>query len=307
MSAPQRNWFVRHKILSTIFAVLALLYVIGSLAPDEDEAPAAAEAETTPVTPTATVTVTATPQVASPEAESRQEPTPTEGASTTAQSEPQDSTEPVSRPSAKRYAVLEVIDGDTIRVAYKGEESVRVIGIDTPETVHPSVPDECWGAAASSAAEKMLAGKRVRLVFDPTQGRRDTYDRLLAYIEAPGVGDFGLAMIRRGHAAEYTYDSAYRRQSQYQRAERAAVASEKAMWGQCGGPDVALAEPTPAPAPAPAPQDDVQPGSCAPGYDPCVPAYPPDVDCANVDGPITVTGSDPHGLDGEGDGIACES
>jgi hypothetical protein len=47
-------------------------------------------------------------------------------------------------------------------------------------------------------------------------------------------------------------------------------------------------------------------GNCEPGYDPCVPVYPPDVDCADVGGPIVVTRSDPHGLDGEGDGIACE-
>lgn len=47
-------------------------------------------------------------------------------------------------------------------------------------------------------------------------------------------------------------------------------------------------------------------GGCAAGYDPCVPPYPPDVDCSDVDGPIKVTGSDPHGLDADGDGIGCE-
>lgn len=48
-------------------------------------------------------------------------------------------------------------------------------------------------------------------------------------------------------------------------------------------------------------------GACAPGYDPCIPPYPPDVNCPDVDGPIYVTGSDPHGLDADGDGVACES
>ena len=48
-------------------------------------------------------------------------------------------------------------------------------------------------------------------------------------------------------------------------------------------------------------------GACAPGYSPCVPPYPPDVDCSDVDGPIYVTGSDPHGLDADGDGVGCES
>jgi len=47
-------------------------------------------------------------------------------------------------------------------------------------------------------------------------------------------------------------------------------------------------------------------GGCAPGYQPCVRAYPPDLDCADVNGPVRVTGSDPHGLDADGDGVACE-
>ena len=47
-------------------------------------------------------------------------------------------------------------------------------------------------------------------------------------------------------------------------------------------------------------QDD----GCAPGYSPCIPSYPPDLDCADT-GPVTVTGSDPHGLDADGDGVAC--
>ena len=55
-------------------------------------------------------------------------------------------------------------------------------------------------------------------------------------------------------------------------------------------------------APEPAPAD-----SCDPNYDPCVPPYPPDLDCADVGGPIAVTGSDPHGFDADGDGAACES
>lgn len=48
-------------------------------------------------------------------------------------------------------------------------------------------------------------------------------------------------------------------------------------------------------------------GGCEAGYDPCVPTYPPDVDCPEVGGPVTVTGSDPHGLDADGDGSGCET
>jgi hypothetical protein len=73
-------------------------------------------------------------------------------------------------------------------------------------------------------------------------------------------------------------------------------------------------------APAPQPEANPEPSgggggggggtssaSCEPGYDPCVPPYPPDLDCPDVSGPISVTGSDPHGLDADGDGVGCES
>lgn len=206
--------------------------------------------------------------------------------------------------------VLRVVDGDTVHVAYHGRDvSVRVIGIDTPETVSPSVPDECGGKAASAVAHRLLDGRNVRLVFDPSQGRLDKYGRILAYLERPGLGDYGKTMIRKGLAAEYTYDTAYRRQASYQAAEAVARAVGRQTWGRCGGFDTPLPKPTPthtthAPAPARAPASPA--GNCAPGYSPCVPPYPPDAKCADVNGPITVTGDDPHRLDRDGDGIACE-
>lgn len=132
------------------------------------------------------------------------------------------------------------------------------------------------------------------------------YDRLLAYIVTPGQGDFGLRMIRAGNAAEYTYDSAYMKQAAYRAAEAKARAENRGLWGKCGGVDVPLVAPTPDP-PTPSKKPPTGGGGCADGYSPCVPPYPPDVNCDDVDGPITVTGSDPHGLDADDDGIACES
>lgn len=64
--------------------------------------------------------------------------------------------------------------------------------------------------------------------------------------------------------------------------------------------------PTHSPQPKQPPTQDSGSNDCAPGYSPCIPPYPPDLDCSDVNGPITVTGPDPHGLDGDGDGIACE-
>lgn len=219
--------------------------------------------------------------------------------------------EPKQQPApprvVQRHQVLDVVDGDTVKVLYRGSEvSVRVIGIDTPETVHPSEPVECGGPQASAAAARMLTGKRVGLVFDPSQGRVDAYGRTLAYLQAPGVGDYGLAMIRQGRAAEYTYDTSYARQARYRAAQGNAQAANRGIWNRCGGVDTPLTQPEPAPAPKARPRGG-QGGNCDPGYDPCVPPYPPDLDCADVDGPIRITGDDPHGFDADGDGIGCDS
>ena len=207
------------------------------------------------------------------------------------------------------WPVVRVVDGDSVEGAYHGRsESVRLIGIDTPETVQPTEPVACWGPRASAAAQRLLGGQRVEVRFDPTQGRRDVYDRLLAYLIIPGRGDFGALMVRRGDAAEYTYDSAYARQALYRAAEAQARAENRGLWGQCGGVHVPLhtRQPKPPPGAKPAPQGGGGAG-CEPGYSPCVPPYPPDLDCADVGGPIAVTGSDPHGLDADGDGVARES
>lgn len=210
------------------------------------------------------------------------------------------------KPRGKTYLVTEVVDGDTVHLDKPGETSVRIIGIETPETVHPSEPVECGGPAASKAAERLLAGKRVRLVYDPSQGRTDYYGRVLGYLDVPGLGDYGLRMINRGFAAEYTYDTAYRRQAQYRAAEQRAQNANRGVWGRCGGVDTPLEQPTQDPPTLEPPATD-QGSGCAPGYSPCVPAYPPDLDCADVEGPITITGNDPHGFDADGDGIGCDS
>ncbi len=291
--------FARHRVWMTGVGIFALLVFTGACGSANNGGQTANESVTESERQRAT---TAPATAVAPTKEHRQKPKAARATKAAAE-------QPTASPGAKRaqserklYAVLDVVDGDTVEVAYRGGESVRVIGIDTPETVHPSVPDECGGAAASAAAQRLLDGERVALVFDRSQGRRDAYGRLLAYIQVPGSGDFGRAMIKRGLAAEYTYDIAYDRQASYQRAQARAQAADKAMWDKCGGPDTPAKQPKPKPEPR-----HQSAGPCEPGYDPCMPPYPPDVDCSDVDGPIRVTGTDPHGLDADGDGSACES
>ena len=281
--APSTTWFARHKVLTTVLVVVLLFFVIAQL--DDNDPTGSSSSE---------------PATSESEPESKTEPeTESEGGGGTVPEPEESTTSPPAEPDERIrcYAVLRVIDGDTVELDYKGGTTVRVIGIDTPETVSPSVPDECGGPAASRTAHRLLDGERVAIRFDATQGRRDYYGRLLAYLSIPGVGDFGLAMIKRGRAAEDTYDSSYKMQGRYQRAEARARQTDRNMWGKCGGPDTPMRV---------APEPESSGSNCGSGYDPCIPSYPPDLDCADVSGPIRVTGGDPHGLDAEGDGIACE-
>lgn len=128
--------------------------------------------------------------------------------------------------------VVKVADGDTLSVRASGGrvERVRLIGIDTPE-VYGGV--ECGGPEASAAMKRLATGSRVTVVPDPTQDRRDRYDRLLGYVERNGT-DLGLEMIRRGLARVYVYGRRFGRYPQYRRAEGEARAAGRGTWARCG-------------------------------------------------------------------------
>ena len=131
------------------------------------------------------------------------------------------------------FRIDRVVDGDTV-VLDDGEGTrVRLIGIDTPEVAGPRVAAECGGPAASRAATRLLRGERVEVRLDPSQGRYDTYGRTLAYLDLAGVGDVGLALLRDGHAREYTFDEAYELQDDYRSAEAAAREGRRGLWGRC--------------------------------------------------------------------------
>ncbi len=206
------------------------------------------------------------------------------------------------------YAVIRVVDGDTVHVAYHGDADVRIIGINTPETVDPFEPVECGGPVASAEAHRLLDGRRVHLVFDSSQGRVDKYGRTLAYLVVPGIGDYGRFMVRHGFAFEYTYDTAYHHRGSYLAAQSYARGHRLGVWGHCGGTLRPLhqrshhSSATHAASP--------QSSRCTPGYSPCLPVVA-DWDCQQLEkkglAPVRVTGSDPYGLDEDGDGWGCES
>ena len=131
------------------------------------------------------------------------------------------------------FAVTRVVDGDTVRILIDGQETaVRLIGIDTPETVAPNRPVECAGPEASVYADQLMSGDRVYLELDPTQGTYDSYDRVLAYVWLEDDIMVNLAMLQTGLAEEYTYDDAYAYQQLFREVEQQARDDLLGQWGQ---------------------------------------------------------------------------
>lgn len=214
--------------------------------------------------------------------------------------------------------VTDIVDGDTLKAEIEGfETTIRVIGIDTPETRHPSRPVQCFGREASAELARLLPlGQPVTLVTDPSQDLRDRFDRLLAYVYPRGAsgprGSVNHALVASGHARVYVFGGVpFAYADAFIAAEARAQGEGRGLWGPpCGGDTDAPAPAPPwSPPSAPSPADRDTAGAavaCDPGYEgACVAPYPPDVDRADVDGPVTVVGSDPHRLDGDGDGIGC--
>ncbi|MEX0933993.1 MAG: thermonuclease family protein [Candidatus Paceibacterota bacterium] len=151
--------------------------------------------------------------------------------STSPQETQQTTSEADSSPEAQFYPVVRVVDGDTFSITMGGESvTVRLIGIDTPETVHPSKPVECFGDEASQKAKNVLSGNEVRVEMDESQGTYDKYGRLLAYAFLPNGTHFNKMMIEDGYAYEYTYSMPYKYQSEFKEAEREARQYERGLW-----------------------------------------------------------------------------
>lgn len=139
-------------------------------------------------------------------------------------------------PAGVELAVKRVIDGDTIEVA--GNERVRLIGVDTPETVDPNRPVGCFGKEASHFTSSLLpAGTLVRLVGDAEA--RDRYGRLLAYVYRAADGLFVNAeLLRRGFGQILTIPPNVAHTDEFVAISAQARAAGQGLWGACAlGPD----------------------------------------------------------------------
>jgi micrococcal nuclease len=129
--------------------------------------------------------------------------------------------------------VTRVVDGDTVHVRIGGDdEAVRYIGVDTPETVKPGTPVQCFGKAASAYNHRLVEGQQVRLRFDAE--RRDRYGRLLAYVYRDRDGLFvNAALVRRGYATTLTIAPNTSHARELSALERRARRSRRGLWRAC--------------------------------------------------------------------------
>ena len=136
------------------------------------------------------------------------------------------------------YTVTKVTDGDTLHVDIDGvDERVRLIGINTPETVDPRTQVQCFGKEASERMRELAEGELVSLEYDDSQSMRDTYGRLLAYVYLEDGQMLNRKMVAEGYAYEYTYLSAYAYQSEFRELQNLARTSGRGLWNQtsCDG------------------------------------------------------------------------
>lgn len=141
--------------------------------------------------------------------------------------------------SVPGLGVIRVVDGDTLHVNVSGDDvTIRMIGINAPESVKPNSPVECFGPESSQFAKETLAGRTVTLEFDDSQGRTDRFGRTLAYVWIEGEGDsldlFNLDAVARGYAQERQYGTVpFAWKQEFRAVENAARSIGAGQWGAC--------------------------------------------------------------------------
>jgi len=207
------------------------------------------------------------------------------------------------------YRVTSIVDGDTIKVSMNGQtETIRFIGVDTPETKDPRKPVQCYGKEASSRMQHYAQSKNVRLEVDPSQGDRDKYGRLLRYVYTEDGMNIAYYMIKEGYAHEYTYNKSYKYQAEFRQAESYARENSLGLWSSstCNGDTGQQASGSTGSTSAPAPTSTSTPPATSPS-DSTV--YYANCTAAKTAGAAPLYQGQPGyrpAMDRDGDGVACE-
>lgn len=172
----------------------------------------------------------------------------------------QDKLEAEKRKANALYEVTSIVDGDTIKVLIDNKtETIRLVGIDTPEAI--SAEPQCYAAEASAAVNAMLEGKQVRMENDDKQGDHDKYGRLLRFVFLEDGTHINEKIVKDGLGFEKLYASPHKYYDQFVNAQNDAKNAKRGLWspdtcsGEYAKPQVQPAQTNaPAPAPAPAPK-----------------------------------------------------
>ncbi len=131
------------------------------------------------------------------------------------------------------YKVVEFSDGDTFAVNIDGKkESIRLIGVDTPETHDPRKEVQCFGKAASAFTKELIGTQAVRLENDPTNSNRDRYNRLLRYVYLPDNRLVNAEIIRQGYGFAYTFFP-FTKLEEFRALENEAKEKKLGLWSSC--------------------------------------------------------------------------
>jgi endonuclease YncB( thermonuclease family) len=186
--------------------------------------------------------------------------------------------------------VTEVVDGDTLKIepAVDGEDDVRLIGVDTPETHHLDEGEEPYGKEASNYTSTELEGEEVELEFD--EDKKDQYGRLLAYIYPMGEEMFNEDLLEGGYAQVFTVEPNHKYEDSYESEQDEAREEDLGIWDLTKEQRYELANHG----------NGIGEGSpgCATKQEP---APSGDVDCSQADGPIRTPPGDPDNLDADGE------
>jgi len=191
-------------------------------------------------------------------------------------------------PDRVEAQVVNVVDGDTIDVRIAGtEHRVRYIGIDTPETVHPTRGEEPYGREASTRNKQLVSGQTVYLEKDVNE--TDQYGRLLRYVWVADGLMANATLVAEGYAQVATYPPDVRYADRFLELQREARAERRGLWGLSATNETG--------------------GGCDPAYPSvCILPPPPDLDCGEIPHRrFKVLAPDPHGFDRDKDGVGCES